>query len=46
MRRKQHQKYPEIRVITDPKKLAWLKVKIEQQKAAGNGVVPKNNGPS
>ena len=34
MQRKDERKNPQIKLITDPKKLAWLKAKIERQKAA------------
>jgi hypothetical protein len=34
MQRKDDRKDPQIKLITDPKKLAWLKDKIERQKAA------------
>jgi hypothetical protein len=33
MKRKHDQESPRIGVITDPKKLAWLRAKIERQKA-------------
>jgi hypothetical protein len=34
MQRKDDRKDLQIKLITDPKKLAWLKAKIEKQKAA------------
>ncbi len=34
MQRKDERKDPQIKLITDPKKLAWLKAKIERQRAA------------
>jgi hypothetical protein len=34
MKRKQFREDVPIKVITDPKKLAWLKARIEKQKAA------------
>jgi hypothetical protein len=34
MQRKDDRRDPQIKIITDPKKLAWLKGKIEKQKAA------------
>jgi hypothetical protein len=33
MKRKHGPKAPTIKVIADPKKLAWLKAEIEKQKA-------------
>jgi len=33
MKRKHRQAEPEIKVITDAKKLAWLQAQIEKQKA-------------
>jgi hypothetical protein len=35
MKRKHGRADPQIKVITDPKKLAWLKANIEKQKVGG-----------
>ena len=35
MKRKQAPAFPTIKVITDPKRLAWLKARIEKQKLGG-----------
>jgi len=35
MKRKELRTDPKIKIITDPKKLAWLKAKIAEQRAEG-----------
>lgn len=47
MKRKHLRTDPTIKVITDPKKLAWLKAKIAEQEAADrNHAAGKKNRPA
>jgi hypothetical protein len=46
MKRKHDQESPRIAVITDPKKLAWLRAKIERQKEeAKKGRLERQSSP-
>jgi hypothetical protein len=46
MKRKHGKEYPQIKVITDPKKLAWLKARIEKRTGRKLGTALKEIRPA
>ena len=46
MKYKRGQEGPRIKVVTDPKKLAWLKAQITKQKVSGRIVAAVKKKPS